>query len=183
MRVNLNKNTAMSCALNQRGMTMLELLIVITMVAILASMAVPSFNSSMARTQLNGMRSNLASAMQLARSEALKRKAPVTVCTSSDQNGCSGGTDWQSGWIIFADTDGNGSRAAAEQLIDVKYSESGLTSYQAASSLVTFDRIGRASTGAGDYSLCHPNLATVGKKVTISVTGSVSRTTETIGGC
>ncbi len=183
MGVNSRQVIAKPLSSKQQGMTMLELLIVIVMVAILASMAVPSFNGSMARSQLNGMRANLASAMQLARSEALKRKSPVTVCTSNDQDGCSGSTDWQDGWIIFADTDGNGSRAAGEQLLQVKYSESRLVTYQAPSALITFDRIGRAAAGSGDYSLCHPNNATVGKKVTISVTGSIARTTETIGGC
>ena len=52
-------------------------------------------------------------AVQLARSEAVKRRLPVTLCRSSDSTSatpsCGTGAAWQDGWIVFVDdNDGDG---------------------------------------------------------------------------
>ncbi len=166
---------------------MLELLVVLVIVSVLAALVGPSFTGSIARAEVDGMRDKLASALQYARSEALKRKLPVTVCTSTDQTGCANNNNWQTGWIVFLDTNGNGSFNGGDQVLQVEYDGSRLNTtiqaYNAAGSAVTFNRIGRAATGAGDYSLCHPGQPTRGRAVRISVTGSVARLQETIGSC
>lgn len=169
------------CARRQYGVTLLELMIVLIMVSILAALAGPSFTGSINRSQVNGMRDGLASAFQFARSEALKRKGPVTACSSSDQATCSG--SWQNGWIIFSDTDGDGALDGGEQILQVEYGENGINAYASAANAVTFSSIGRAVSGAGTYGFCHPHQNTVGKTLTVTVTGALNRSKDTLTGC
>lgn len=43
--------------------------------------------------------------LQLARSEAVKRNLPVSVCRSSNGSSCTG--NWTDGWIVFSNADGD----------------------------------------------------------------------------
>ncbi|MFK8021200.1 MAG: GspH/FimT family pseudopilin [Pseudomonadales bacterium] len=167
----------------QAGFTLLEMLIVLVVIAILAALAGPSFMATIANAEVNGTRNKLASAAQFARSEALKRKTPVSVCASADQATCSNGTDWENGWLVFSDANGNGALDGGEPVLQVEYAANQLNTYNDGGAIVTFNRIGRAVTGAGDYAFCHPEQASRGRVVRITVTGSVERQQETIGGC
>lgn len=75
------------------GFTLIELLTTITVAAILASLAAPSFNSLLASQRTKSVASNLHLALTLARSEATKRNASVTIEANT------GG--WANGWRIF----------------------------------------------------------------------------------
>lgn len=88
------------------GFTLVELMGVVAVAAIVLTLGVPSFftliQNNRAATQVN----ELVMALSLARSEAVKRGAPVSLCPSKDpkdQSKCSGGTDWQVGWLVFVD--------------------------------------------------------------------------------
>jgi len=87
----------------KRGFTLIELMITVAVVAIVLAIGVPSFQEMMrnnrAATHMNG----IIGALNLARSEAIKRGRRVSLCPSSDQAGCSG-SDWAKGWIVFVDT-------------------------------------------------------------------------------
>ncbi len=178
-------NTKQSAVSDRRqaGVTLMELLIVLVVISILATLAAPSFNGAIARSQVSGVRDSLVSSLQYARSEALKRKSPVSVCSSADQAACAGNNDWQDGWIVFADTDGDSALDGGEQILQVQYAENRVTTYAAAATAITFNRIGQATAGAGDYSMCHPDQETTGRTLSIAVTGAITRSSETIGGC
>lgn len=92
----------------QAGVTMIELLIALTIAAILAAMAAPSFNDFITNTRLTSTMSQLTSDLNRARSEAIKRNQRVLVCirngTGTD---CGTGANWQNGWLVCYDTDQN----------------------------------------------------------------------------
>ncbi|MBT8145032.1 MAG: GspH/FimT family pseudopilin, partial [Gammaproteobacteria bacterium] len=104
-----------------RGFTLLELLFAIAVVAIVLSLGIPSFQSSVRNSKLTASVNDMVASMQVARSEAIKRRAPVVICTS---NGATNEADancdaaaWENGWLVFADDNNNGSRDADEILL------------------------------------------------------------------
>ncbi|MGH6624140.1 MAG: GspH/FimT family pseudopilin [Burkholderiaceae bacterium] len=100
-----------------RGFTLVEMLVVLTISAILIAAAVPSFVWMNARTKASNASNDLLASMQLARSEAIRRNVGVTVCRVEDPTlaapVCSGAAvgpiaanDWGTGWVVFAKTGG-----------------------------------------------------------------------------
>jgi type IV fimbrial biogenesis protein FimT len=85
----------------ERGFTLIEAMLALVVLGILGAIAVPTFRQFTSNTRVSAATNGLASALARARSEALLRGVPVSVC-SGDQTGCSAG--WTQGWIVFIDT-------------------------------------------------------------------------------
>ena len=78
----------------------MELLLAIAILAIVTTAALPAFTTFIQNNRLTGQTNELVTAFQFARSEALKRADPVTVCSSSDGEDCGG--SWNEGWMVIA---------------------------------------------------------------------------------
>lgn len=63
----------------QRGMTLVEILVSLTVLGILVMMALPSFSEALQNKQLRAASEALLNGMQTARGEAIKRNLPVQV--------------------------------------------------------------------------------------------------------
>lgn len=87
------------------GFTLVELLITIVVLTILLATGVPAFKDFIKNNRVTAQTNNLVSAIQLARSEALKRGTDMVVCASDDQATCTGKDTWAAGWIVFSDFD------------------------------------------------------------------------------
>ena len=71
--------------MKMRGLTLMELMVTVVIMAILLVLAVPSFNAFLARGRLSGAAEGLAQDLQLAKSEALRRNANVDVIFRSGE--------------------------------------------------------------------------------------------------
>ncbi|MDN5872572.1 MAG: GspH/FimT family pseudopilin [Nitrococcus sp.] len=91
------------------GFTLVELMLTLTVVAILLAVAVPSYRSFVQSNRAAAQANAVLRALTYARSEAVKRAAVVTICQSGDQSSCAGSkTAWANGWIVFSDVDLDG---------------------------------------------------------------------------
>jgi len=92
----------------QTGLTMIELMVVITIAAILAGMVAPSLVDMINSTRLSSTMSQLINDLNRARSEAVKRNRRVLVCVRGTDTACGAGTNWQNGWLVCYDEDQDG---------------------------------------------------------------------------
>lgn len=103
------------------GFTAIELLIVITILAVLTALAGPSFGPMIERWRTNQAVNNITSTIYVARSEAIKRGGKVSVRKiANGTDGCtfaSTNQEWSCGWIIFVDTDEDGNLDAGEEIL------------------------------------------------------------------
>lgn len=90
-----------------RGFTLIELMVVIVLIAIFAAIGIPTYRSVTTSNRMAAEMNALVGDIQLARSEAIKRGQPTTICASTDGSSCAGiGThDWTTGWVVRANVD------------------------------------------------------------------------------
>jgi type IV fimbrial biogenesis protein FimT len=85
-----------------RGFTLVELMVTLLVLAVLLGLAVPSFRDAALSSRLTGYANDLVASVQIARSEAIKRNATVTLCASTNGSTCATAGGWEVGWIILA---------------------------------------------------------------------------------
>lgn len=89
----------------QRGLSLVELMGTISIVAVVNALAGPTLGETFKRNQLRSQAEQVMTTLNLARSEAVKRNQPVSICRSADGASCTG--NWQDGWIVFSNLDGD----------------------------------------------------------------------------
>jgi len=132
-----------------RGFTILELLMVISIVGILAAVGTASFKyvgtSNRITSEINGLLGD----MQYARSQAIKTGTSVTICPANAAlTLCAGSSTWTNGWIVFLDFNGNGTLEPATDVIirtQKSISPDALVASVATFQYVTFNREGFGS--------------------------------------
>lgn len=67
----------------QLGFTMIELMIVLAVMALLATLVAPSFNEQIARRRLEGVATDLSTDLQFARSQAVSNRSSMQVVTEN----------------------------------------------------------------------------------------------------
>jgi len=85
------------------GVTLLELLIVLGLLAILSALAAPTFSQQQAQWRQRAVAAQLMSAIWIARGSALKTREPSTLCPSHNTK-CGG--DYSNGFAVFDGTGG-----------------------------------------------------------------------------
>jgi type IV fimbrial biogenesis protein FimT len=123
------------------GLSLIEMLVVVAIVAILASAGIPSFNEWIQNTQIRTAAESIASGLQTARAEAIRRSTPIEFTLTG--NGGVGETGWQivernTGAILQSAPASEGSRNAT------------LTTTPGDARTVTFSSLGRVADSNSD---------------------------------
>lgn len=149
---------------HSRGFSLLELLIVLVIFAIMASIAVPSFQSLRQQQQLTDASNELVAALRLARGEAIMRENKVTLCASADGDSC-GGNDWAKGWRI-ADEDKNTVVVHGPLPAQLSVGD------ENARSQIVFNALGYPPDGKANWRLSHAGLSDgASRQVCLTMTG------------
>lgn len=98
-----------------QGVTLVETMVVVSILGILAALAVPSFQSSIESTRRTAYANQLFEDLAFARSEAIKRGVRVVVCPSGTGTQCTADVDWKVGWMVFVDLSNNAWRDPATE--------------------------------------------------------------------
>jgi type IV fimbrial biogenesis protein FimT len=156
------------------GVTLIELLVTLVVLSILITIGVPSFQDFMRSSRLSSVTNELSSALNIARSEAVRRGKKITVCMS-DANQSSptcDGTSWAQGWLVFAGDVGD--ETTASNLIKVGQINGDGVVITTANDSVSFSANGVGS-GDDDFSIC---IGDKNRLVKIGTTGRISVSTS-----
>lgn len=108
-------NPQQGAAVRNGGFTLIEVMVTIALLAILIAAVAPSFRGLLLDNQAATQTNAVVTSLMFARSEAIKRNAPVVMCRSNTGTSCAG-SNWADGWILWADADGDGTVDAGEIL-------------------------------------------------------------------
>lgn len=167
------------------GFSMIELMVTVAIVAVLAAVALPSFEGVLRSNRVATYTNQLVASLMLARSEATRNPNGAALCTSTNGTTCSGG--WNDGWIVWIDLDGDGTPDAGERVVrytqgDPKLALTATAAPAAGGALrVRFDARGRTVGAAQTYVIAlQPYDCTTGdnllRSLNVSATGQVRTT-------
>jgi len=153
------------------GFTLIELMITVSIVAFMLLVAIPSFRAMLQNNRAAKLSNELSAAFRLARTEAVKRAASVSVCASANAAQTACGTNWNNGWIVFNDPDADGVIADSADRIKIHEAVFESGSITSANSRVTYNNLGFVTTGAGDFSIA-PTGCTANNARTVNLAAS-----------
>lgn len=167
-------------ATKSQGFTLIELMVTLTVAAIVIGLAAPSFNGLIQRSRSTGEFNRFLGDIVFARSEAVKRSQAVVMCPTIDQSSCSG-TNWDGGWLAFVDLDNDQTvdLADGEEIVRVGMSTKGnvdiaSTDFVSSGSL-SFSGDGKLEDGVaadiGRFVFCDDSGAQSAKGLTFSPFG------------
>ena len=90
-----------------KGFTLIEALVVMAVAAILLAVAIPAWSHARAAANAGTVRADLAASLLGAVRHSSIAGTEVVICPALSSGLCSGSTNWDSGWIVFADINGS----------------------------------------------------------------------------
>ena len=152
----------------QSGFTMVELMVTVAVLAILAGIALPSFQASLRSNRVATTSNELLASLSLGRTEAIRAIGPAGVCPSSTGLACVANTDWAAGWIVWHEVPS----AGGPVLTVIRYVQpKQRTAVTGPAAGLVFTAQGRAQAGATQIDVAPSDAATPARCVRVGVTG------------
>lgn len=148
--------------MRQQGFTIVELMIVVTLMGIIAALAIPGFGNTIKNHQMRSTADNYYAAIRYARAEAVRTRRPVSV----EQVG----GNWSTG-LEVKDSDGDVLRSVLSKgVLAIAEANNGLTS-------INFNAKGFLAAEV-EFNLCDGRLAEPSRRITVLVSGFAAVTSE-----
>ena len=166
----------------QLGLTFVEMLAALLVLACLSGLAVPGFSALLDATRMRNQVNNLVSDFHLARQQAWASGLPVVVCPTLDGRACADDRDWHRGVLVFVNTDGDEPpRVDADE--PVLRARTGTENPRISANRDAFaiNPYGIRSTN-GTLTLCSPDGSRI-RQVVVSYTGKARTQTPAQVGC
>ncbi len=155
----------------QKGVTLLEMMITLAILAIVLTVVAPSMQNFLIKNRITGEINEVSGVIQYARHLAIDEQTPVVVCPSTDFKTC--GTDWNNPKIVFIDSNADGDRNDAEDLLVTTTKASNSTKMTGPNTDIQFQDTG-ASTQAFTIKICpNNNDAKFARAISVSLQGRV----------
>jgi type IV fimbrial biogenesis protein FimT len=183
----------------QHGFTLIELMFTILALGVLLGVGVPNFVELMRNSRMVSATNDILSDFNLARSEAVKRRVPVTLCQWDGTDCATDASNPFHRWIVFVDNDQDGAVDTGEEILrdrqihdslsvtidgwNIIYQTNGFpvstTAAEAISQIVLCNALGNTISHGG---------VSAARGITVAATGRPSSTRDialitTLGGC
>ena len=186
---------------SNRGVTLVELLVTVSLIAIVLSLAAPTFNELMLNNQRAGHINAMMASLNLARAEAIKRGTRTVVCISdgaAPPDCAAAPKGWEEGWIVFVDDNVSGASLNSlddpedanangqwdrgeDALLEVHGPLAGGTTLQGNNNVAKRVAMNRFSGTTGTIRHCDARGKWYARGIIISNTGRVRLTSDTNG--
>ena len=161
---------------NSRGLTLLELLTSIFIIALVTAIGVPSVQSILNYNRVAVSINSLSRSIAFGRSQAVNNNRHLVMCKSIDQQNCTKKGSWQQGWIVYEDDDFSREREKEEKIIHTQsmLSENLYIKYAGfrSSNFITFRPSG-VTLMNGTFTFCIFGQPETQKAVILSKTGRI----------
>jgi len=101
---------------DQTGFTALELIVTMAIIAVLLTMGVPAMENYSWNLRMKTAMDQLQTDLNQARGHSISHNSQTIICPATENSNCSGQSDWQNGWIIFTDLNGDRQKQDPEPL-------------------------------------------------------------------
>ena len=158
------------------GLTALELLVSLAVLGILVSIAVPTYRNFVLEQRIRAASNALHLDLLAARSEAVQRNTQVVACPGRPSNGCAASNDWDGGWMVFRDANGDRDLQHGEAIVRNAPRIDGVSIRSSRGRRdIRFFSNGSAPGSNTTISLCGPGGGKHARKLVISNIGRIRR--------
>ncbi len=144
------------------GFTLIEALVVMSILSILASISLPSLGRVVDNQRANATLNRLQTALASARLHAVTHAVTATLCPSNGNGGCRDDSNWSAGWLLYESSDNAKQPANAGAIIiydnDALRGDLRLISGNGRKQ-IRFSPDGRSTGSNASFTLCKNDMA------------------------
>ncbi|MDO4222936.1 MAG: GspH/FimT family pseudopilin [Acinetobacter sp.] len=173
---------------NAAGFTLLELLIVIFIIAVLSSLALPYYQNVKAKQEMYFISDAFPMLFRIARQEAFTRHQDIVICPSYDGERCSANTmAWEKSILVFVDLNQNRQKDQKDALLqrqdlNIRYARLSYSGARHANYLMFKQNNALPQGSQGSFYYCSTQNASLHRRIVLSAMGH-SRVEQNVESC
>lgn len=157
----------------QQGLTLIEQIMVLAIMAVLTGLASPSLGRLLSRNELQVAQTDFIAALHHARETAVMSGKRTLFCPSDDGNRCNDTVHWESGWLLGHDGDHDDQPDDGPLRVGHGYNEKLVILGSSSRRVVRFYPDGSASDSNLTLVFCQPSSASRVLSVVVANSGRI----------